>query len=499
MLEIADESKQIEIIKACSCSLEDDSQFYCIGSFGRFVNFSAQQYRALNLVWALDVQKKLDRKHPIAVIGGGLSGITAAVALVELGYSVDLYESQKELMAHQLTTDHRLVHPTINRWPSTQLIPSTSFPFLNWVSGPCSKVVSELLQEVELLESNKQDLFSIKRNQGIVDIDKGINGFLIGTAGHTIPKSYGSVIIAVGYGDERRAKSFESISYWYPDGLEHQALVGKVRYFFVSGCGDGGLIDALRIIHRDFDKGGLIFETANKLEGTSVADKIRDFEARDKSTPDETEKVYIEAAKMISSEKIYQEVHKILERSAGQNRPLLRLSAKTGKNPFATRAAPIHKLMIAHAMLMNKIVFRKSELSLDKKSIVIGEKRYPKDRNVSRVIVRHGPTGSPIQDLLNDDQIDRLRSEQEAKENLLTSAAWSGPYLVATPAEIASKAKRLVRQATRAIKFIHPLAVVNSTLLGFDVLIPAGTANNKIPARMFDLPVTVRSGLKAKS
>ena len=57
------------------------SAVFCIGSFGSRVNFYAKQRRALNLVWALHADGRIEAGNEVAIIGGGITGITLAAGL----------------------------------------------------------------------------------------------------------------------------------------------------------------------------------------------------------------------------------------------------------------------------------------------------------------------------------------------------------------------------------------------------------------------------------
>lgn len=478
----------------------NEAGIFCVGSFGNYVNFSAQQYRALNLIWALDALERLRRDLPIAVIGGGLTGVTTAVALVQLGYTVELFEGRKELMAHQLTTDHRLVHPTINNWPLKPLVPGTSLPFLNWVSGPCSKVISGILKEVEALRTSRPKDFKIHRSRQIVDISKGMNGYLLETTRKALHTAFSAVILCVGFGDERQHKDFEAVSYWFPDGLEREPLIGDVKNFIVSGCGDGGLIDALRILHRDFDKGGLIFETANSLADEDVAEPIARAEqtarrARTESavspklSDQEFQEIYEAAARKIAGEDRYKSVHQALERSANECRPRVILSARHGENPFSSQAAPIHKLMLAHAMVMNKAIYLKGELIKVGDLVELNAKRY-RLSGESRIIVRHGPVGPKFSGLLDDDSIERMRRLQLKSEELISQRVWPEEYEDWVDGPVFERAMRLQRQALRALRLLSPNAIVAVTRDGFQVSTIDDAVPPNLPSELFGIPVS---------
>ena len=71
---------------------------YVLGSFERRVTLYSQQVRALNLVHALTNGGHLTPGQHVAVIGGGVAGLTAAAALLHLGLNVTLLEKQADLL-----------------------------------------------------------------------------------------------------------------------------------------------------------------------------------------------------------------------------------------------------------------------------------------------------------------------------------------------------------------------------------------------------------------
>lgn len=484
-----DDERRVATSIAEACESAANPGIFCIGSFGKFVNFSAQQYRALNFAWALDLLGRIPKTKPVAIIGGGLTGVTAAAAFVHLGYQVELFESQKELMAHQFTTDHRLVHPSINGWPSVPLHPNTDLPFLNWVSGPCSKVIAGVLSEIEKLCRLNPDVLRIHRNWRIVDVSRGLNGFLLrkARAPIDIDTAFGSVIFAIGFGDERHHPHFKALSYWYPDGVEREALIGEVENFIVSGCGDGGLIDALRILHRDFDKGGLIFETAYQLEGSPIAGELKQAED-DNLSPQLLQDAYAKAARQIIDDARYSDLKATLEASIGHCRPRLILSARIGENPFVSRAAPIHKLLLAHAMVSNKVVYIRAEMSKDGTNVALGNKRFP-DSPKTMVVVRHGPLGPAFGGLLESDELAALKEAQLRIEREFTRQAWTGHFPDTSPEPILVRAERMHRQSLRAVRLLSPNAIVTVAPHGYTVIVGNDSDKAKIPTELFGLAV----------
>jgi cation diffusion facilitator CzcD-associated flavoprotein CzcO len=123
------------------------SNIYQLGCTASTLNVSAQQQRAFNLVWALQTRDGLENKH-VAIIGGGIAGITAATAAAAAGAFVWLYEKKGSLMHLQAGNQTRFLHPSIALWPKRSFgYPLTSMPFLNWRAETAGNVVAQLLRQ----------------------------------------------------------------------------------------------------------------------------------------------------------------------------------------------------------------------------------------------------------------------------------------------------------------------------------------------------------------
>ena len=93
---------------------------YLLGTFERGVTVYKQQVRAHNLVWAiweLHNAGKLDSVNRIAVVGGGIAGLTAAACFLSLfgEASVTVFERLWDLCPLQQGSDNRWLHPRILR------------------------------------------------------------------------------------------------------------------------------------------------------------------------------------------------------------------------------------------------------------------------------------------------------------------------------------------------------------------------------------------------
>lgn len=86
---------------------------FVLGSFDRRMTVYAQQVRALNLIYSLEKAERIQRGDKIAIIGGGVAGVTAAAGALVRGMHVTLFEKAQELL-HMFKGCHtRGLHPRI--------------------------------------------------------------------------------------------------------------------------------------------------------------------------------------------------------------------------------------------------------------------------------------------------------------------------------------------------------------------------------------------------
>src|ERR1700712_5793768 len=82
------------------------------------VTLRSQQVRAFNLAFALIKSGALTPAARVAVIGGGIAGVTVAAALCHHGYSVTILERRPGLMPLQAGSTQRWLHPHLIDWPA---------------------------------------------------------------------------------------------------------------------------------------------------------------------------------------------------------------------------------------------------------------------------------------------------------------------------------------------------------------------------------------------
>src|SRR4051812_22502241 len=129
-------------------------QLYALGVLGRpserfaeqpRVTLRCQQVRAFNLAFALIQSGAIPAAARIAVIGGGIAGVTAAAALSHRGHQVTVFERRPGLMPLQAGSTQRWLHPHLIDWPQRgSASEDAGLPLLNWQAAPAGQVFHQL-------------------------------------------------------------------------------------------------------------------------------------------------------------------------------------------------------------------------------------------------------------------------------------------------------------------------------------------------------------------
>ncbi len=227
---------------------------YVLGCRAPLVTVLSQQYRAFNLIWALFTTNLLRAGDRVGVVGGGIAGLTAAAAAMLKGCSVVLVEERQELMHLQRRNTTRFLHPNIYEWPAPESErDTTQFPCMNWKADFADQVVLRLDEEWAALVAEFQPMVYTNRRVSAVE-PMGSAGLLILRQQYEwMSEPCQAVVLAVGFGVEPPVPGLSLLTYWQNDDLEQSAR-GKqsVRRVFVSGTGDGGCIDILRLAYSKF-------------------------------------------------------------------------------------------------------------------------------------------------------------------------------------------------------------------------------------------------------
>ena len=276
---------------------------YVLGCLAQHVTFYSQQVRALNLIDALCNTGSVRTGNHIAVVGGGLAGMTAAAGALKRGLRVTLFEERakanemSDLMPLQNASRQRFVHPHIYDWPNlinTQLGEDSGLPLLGWTAGVADRIRSDVNDRFLSIAADAGDRFNfisgkIRESQ----IEWNSNGIEIRFNGDCCPVDV--LILAVGFGveEERHTKQ----RYWTDDDLDSDQAEGKV--YLVSGTGDGGLTDLMRLCIKGFRHGDVLQQVQQAPGAVEIGKRL---EASATSPPDELTKSFLKAADELNIE-----------------------------------------------------------------------------------------------------------------------------------------------------------------------------------------------------
>jgi hypothetical protein len=272
-----------------------DHRVYVLGCLERRVTLYSQQVRALNLIYSLSVEGHVKDGGHIAIVGGGAAGVTAAAAAASRGWNVTLLEQGAYLLPLQ-DGSPRWVHPHVYEWPRPgSENPHADLPLLDWSAGPADNVRASIQRGFDELSAGSR-----------IDLRLQTRDVQIGPAGQLSWKNgdgqFDAIILAVGFGLEPEHADFGASdmpfpvgSYWASDGV-HQNPGASERKYLVSGSGDGGLIDLLRVRLHNFNLGDV---TKRYIVGdcTELKRDLLDIEKRAERFPADQEE---EAAKLVT-------------------------------------------------------------------------------------------------------------------------------------------------------------------------------------------------------
>jgi hypothetical protein len=428
---------------------------YFIGPFAKRVSFASQQYRAIDLVAALRRKGKLTQEMSVAVIGAGLAGLMTTAALRGVRCkTVHLYEAVSPLH-RQKEARHRVVHPTISRWPMEELNLTTRFPFLDWFAGPCDKIIECLMQDWSENLSPKEKINSYDFKEGatvkkfsFTDDRKKVRLAISrkvepGVKSPSEGEYYDLVFVTAGFGDEHTVGQFKATSYWTPDEITRRSDEDIAKWqrgtkpILVSGCGDGGLIDCLRYIHGNFRDGWLTIELAEMLgpefDGKAIIENAehdalmaaRSIACMPPPTGRGHDEMlaaraddYVVALALAYREvvkRLPQDVRKLLDDSIAESRmpPGNVTLVSREKHPFVPYSAPIHKLMIAHALQTANVQYISGTVTGYKNNVATVRERTGQSREFRdpSFAIRHGAPANMVGGI-DKDELASLRIRQ---------------------------------------------------------------------------------------
>lgn len=372
-------------------------RFFTIGPYGYRVGFAFQQARAFAIAAGFDEQytQRLggtDKSEvPIAILGGGVSGITMMAALHSLGFTnLKLFERKAAVLMDQAYASHRFVHPAYNTWPLPEEHASTTrFPFLNWFAGPCDKVISALRKE---WEDEWVGLFAagaIELACQVTDVsyDRADESLLVtyqrygGTTRTNERFSYAFATLGFGIEKATQLSDHTSGRYWDLDTIQAVVNDHEKKKLLCVGDGDGALIDCARLAYR-----GNVFDVATDIMGALSSDAGRPEDPFKWTRTKQRYENRICAAESIANSMpstdegakyLRQFYIELINSLGGEQRAILNkgIVERTGffaerqvhlvgrsVEPFLPGAAPINKLILAHLLDRELVTYHRGEL-----------------------------------------------------------------------------------------------------------------------------------------
>lgn len=236
---------------------------FVLGCFARAVTIYSQQVRALNLIDALVKEGRLTRRSKVAVVGGGIGGLSAAgAAAVRGAHKVVVFERASELMPVQRDAPSRFVHPRIYEWPWVPFgEDEAGLPILNWKADEANAVVSQIDEAWGRLTRLPHigQRIEVRKSCGKIRLRERTCTLVVEGKEH----AFDLVILAVGFGSDR---VHHTPGYWEFRAKDYAKDLDKD--WWISGVGDGGLTDLMWRCLQEFRHEKVLREINGFLDDT---------------------------------------------------------------------------------------------------------------------------------------------------------------------------------------------------------------------------------------
>jgi hypothetical protein len=410
-------------------AVEGSNRFFIAALDGSGITLYKQQVRALNLVFALEVQKRLEKgQRKIAVIGSGASGATAAAAAIVLGYEVHLFEQRPFPLHLQHGCDTRWVHPRLYDWPQPgSEHPYAQLPLLNWQAGTAADVAEQILNDFEEIKE-KPNTGQLKPHIGAeIEFEKPLRirwtGAREGNKNGAVAVS--AVIFAVGFGVERHVERRFSPSYWRNDSLnqpEPGAPGGERTKLLISGTGDGGLIDLLRACIESYSQGRIIRDLFDKDDDDLLARLVSiKKQWEDKKPTDEETWLYDQYSGLDDAKLVEKVKDRLKRRLRTDTRVTLNGQAKSLSFALNLDKASLFNTLITYILDgLNAFSYKRGECMVDETGVKVGSKPYGKEAYT--IFLRHGTDKDAVfKKIQCEDDIARLKARVDEPGRINTA------------------------------------------------------------------------------
>lgn len=329
--------------------LSNDCELYQVGCTATLVTVSSQQTRAFNLAWALSKRGIVNATSHVAVVGGGIAGVTMALALSALTTNIHIFEEKSDWMHLQSGNITRFIHPNFSQWPNRGFcFPLTDLPYMNWSAGTAGDVEAQLYRQWSQAIANK---LPIEQHLGtrVLSITPGKDKRAIvrfeNSGGEETSEPFNVVVVCAGFGLERNEINHTK-SYWRNDDLAQPVLgLSKAKRVMVCGSGDGGLIDVLRLSLKNFHHQSFIQHVMYSRELSAISHAIAAIGNEDQELFWQS---FIEnQPQQLVNETLVEnacnEISKFVKKVRPDTSVIL---CHTTPNPFQTPSFPLHRLLV---------------------------------------------------------------------------------------------------------------------------------------------------------
>ncbi|ATB28598.1 FAD-dependent oxidoreductase [Melittangium boletus] len=396
--------------------VRDEKGVFVVGCFEKRVTLLSQQVRSLNLVYALHKCERLWPGSKVAVIGGGVAGMTAAAAAARIGCEVTLLEKQAALLNVLRGNTTRYVHPHVYDWP----LPGSErtnadLPLLSWEAASAKNVVLQLEKAWnDLPERSRIKVFFNVKSIDILDAHEG-RRHLTWTTPSQEDESFDAILLTVGFGLEKEIKGVHWLSYWDNDRLNQTVRGDGVESYLVSGCGDGGLVDLLRLRLHDFSQEHVLEEFLNVPSQQELKARLLEIEdrARLKSDPNEASLCVLQGYKELPG------TAEIDDRIRARLRDDTKVTLNgIGERALGLQSSILNRLLVSRLLFKFGTQYRRGEIGVPQKQGDLYQVRFVtgKPELFNHVICRHGPQQpSALDDAFPDigKKCDSLRARNE--------------------------------------------------------------------------------------
>lgn len=398
---------------------------YFIGPYGARVSFASQQRRALNLIWALrETGRWPTSEQPrAAVVGCGIAGLMVAAALRMQGCSVWMYESAGSVLSLQAGATHRYVHPTINFWPEQELAWTTEFPFFDWYASSCDEIIKTI--ERQWTANFRKKLARLETNWTFKKFKAGTGkraGKVLMMFDKRPEQQVDLLFITTGFGPERDLGDPRYKSYWDVDRLDAMSLDAGKRYV-VSGTGDGGVIDTLRLTYTGFMSSEIALRFLTAIDSKALRTIVQEVERKaEPMDPVDRAVFYHEQYTDIASNQDDGAKDLLLDLIPGKN-PIELIGR--GPHPYDIGAAPIHKMILALSIELGRVRYTQGSVRRERGKYWLDREGKPTEPIVADlVLARHGAK-PPVEGFVTEAQREELERLQRQLGDYLDIGEYS--------------------------------------------------------------------------